>query len=99
RAQHDALPRAGLEPDAIRECLEAVVEVPDPIARQLAQASAVLGRGECVEAAGFLWVEDPEIRQMLGTRRQTADLFVDPSPPAGLLVAPGVDLDKLARRC
>jgi hypothetical protein len=89
----------GLEPDAIRECLEAVVQVPDPIARQLAQASAVLGRGEFVEAAGFLWVEDPEIRQMLGTRRQTADLFVDPSPPAGLLVAAGVDLDKLARRC
>lgn len=90
---------AGLEPEAIRECLEAVAQVPDPIARQLAQASAVLGRGEFVEAAGFLWVEDPEIRQMLSTRRQTADLFVDPSPPAGLLVAPGVDLDKLARRC
>lgn len=89
----------GLEPDAIRECLEAVAQVPDPIARQLAQASAVLGRGEFVEAAGFLWVEDPEIRQMLGTRRQTADLFIDPSPPAGLLVAPGIDLDKLARRC
>lgn len=89
----------GLEPEALRESLEAVAQVPDPIARQLAQASAVLGRGEFVETAGFLWVEDPEIRQMLGTRRQTADLFVDPSPPAGLLVAAGVDLDKLARRC
>ena len=36
---------------------------------------------------------------MLRTRRQTADLFVDPSPPAGLLVACGVDLERLARRC
>ncbi len=90
---------AGIESDAIREKIEAVAQVPDPIARLLAQASAVLGRGEFVETAGFLWVEDPEIRQMLSTRRQTADLFLDPSPPSGLLVAPGVELDRLARRC
>jgi hypothetical protein len=48
---------------------------------------------------GFLWVEDPEIRELLRTRRQTVDLFIDPSPPSGLLVAPGVDLERLARRC
>ena len=36
---------------------------------------------------------------MLSTRRSTADLFVNPSPPSGLLVAAGVDLDKLSRRC
>ncbi len=90
---------AGIEPELIREKLEAVAQVPDPIARVLAQASTVLGRGEFVETAGFLWVEDPEIRQMLSTRRQTADLFLDPSPPSGLLVAPGMDLDRLARRC
>ena len=29
----------------------------------------------------------------------TQELFVDPSPPGGLLVAAGVDLDRLARRC
>jgi hypothetical protein len=27
------------------------------------------------------------------------DLFVDPSPPAGLLVEPGVEVERLARRC
>ncbi|HEY5961387.1 MAG TPA: hypothetical protein VIV60_32740, partial [Polyangiaceae bacterium] len=44
-------------------------------------------------------VEDNEVRELLRSRRQTSDLFVDPSPPSGLLVTPGVDLDKLARRC
>jgi len=58
-----------------------------------------VGRGEFVPTGGFLWVEDPEIRELLRTRRQTMDLFVDPSPPAGLLVQPGVDVERLARRC
>jgi hypothetical protein len=73
--------------------------LPDPIARTLAQASAVVGRAEFVATAGFLWVEDPEVRELIRTRRQTMDLFVDPSPPSGLLVQPGVDLERLARRC
>jgi hypothetical protein len=73
--------------------------IPDPIARLLVQASAVVGRAEFVNTEGFLWVEDPEVREMLRTRRATADLFVDPSPPAGLLVAAGVDMERLARRC
>ncbi|HEX9618715.1 MAG TPA: hypothetical protein VF989_01190 [Polyangiaceae bacterium] len=90
---------AGVEPDAIRARLEALAPLPDPISRQLIQASTVIGRAELVNTQGFLWVEDPEIRELLRTRRQSADLFVDPSPPAGLLVAPGVDLDRLARRC
>ncbi len=29
----------------------------------------------------------------------TAELFVEPSPPGGLLIAPGVDVDRLSRRC
>ncbi|HEY6729307.1 MAG TPA: hypothetical protein VI197_35090 [Polyangiaceae bacterium] len=90
---------AGIDPELIKTRLEAVASLPDPIARQLVQASAVIGRAELVETQGFLWVEDPEIRELLRTRRQCADLFVDPSPPAGLLVAPGVDIDRLARRC
>ena len=90
---------AGIESDVLRSRLEAIAALPDPIARVLQQASAVIGRGEFVDTQGFLWVEDPEIRELLRTRRQTMDLFVDPSPPAGLLVAPGVDLDRLARRC
>ncbi len=90
---------AGLDSDLIRTRLEAIAALPDPILRVLAQASAVVGRAEFVETQGFLWVEDPDVREMLRSRRQTADLFVDPSPPSGLLVAPGVDLDRLARRC
>jgi hypothetical protein len=90
---------AGIDSDVLRLRLEAIAALPDPIARVLQQASAVIGRAEFVETQGFLWVEDPEIRELLRTRRQTVDLFIDPSPPAGLLVAPGVDLDRLARRC
>jgi hypothetical protein len=90
---------AGIDPEIIKSRLEAVASLPDPIARQLVQASAVIGRAELVETQGFLWVEDSEIRELLRTRRQSSDLFIDPSPPAGLLVAPGVDVDRLARRC
>ncbi len=90
---------AGYDTDTIRSRLEEVATLPDPVARLLVQASAVVGRAEFVSCEGFLWVEDSEVREMLQTRRQTADLFVDPSPPAGLLVAPGIDMERLARRC
>ncbi|MCC6216889.1 MAG: hypothetical protein IT376_18670 [Polyangiaceae bacterium] len=89
---------AGVETDTVREQLEALAGLPDPVARVLAQASAVVGRAELARVEAFLWVEDPEVRELLRTRRQTADLFLDPSPPSGLLVAPGVELDRLARR-
>lgn len=89
----------GIDPSVLRARLEAIAPLPDPIVRQLTQASTVLGRAEFVECAGFVWIDDPEVRRMLSTRRSTADLFVNPSPPSGLLVAAGVDLDKLARRC
>jgi hypothetical protein len=90
---------AGFEAEVLQARLETLAPLPDPIARSLVQASAVVGRGEFVPTGGFLWVEDPEIRELLRTRRQTMDLFVDPSPPAGLLVQPGVDVERLARRC
>jgi hypothetical protein len=90
---------AGFEAEVLQARLEALAPLPDPIARSFAQASAVVGRGEFVATAGFLWVEDPEVRELLRSRRQTADLFVDPSPPAGLLVQAGVELERLARRC
>jgi hypothetical protein len=90
---------AGYEGEVIKARLESVAPLPDPIARLLVQASAVIGRAEFVATQGFLWVEDPEIRELLRTRRQSADLFVDPSPPAGLLIAAGVDIDRVARRC
>ena len=40
-----------------------------------------------------------EIRELLRTRRPAAELFVDPSPQGGLLVAPDVEVDRLVRRC
>ena len=90
---------AGFEGDVISARLSAIAPLPDPIARLLVQASAVVGRTEFVPSEGFLWVEDPEVRELLRTRRQTADLFVDPSPPSGLLITAGVDIERLARRC
>jgi hypothetical protein len=90
---------AGFDGEIMRTRLEALAPLPDPIARTLTQASTVIGRAEYVMTQGFLWVEDPEVRELLRTRRQSADLFVDPSPPAGLLLAVGVDLERVARRC
>jgi hypothetical protein len=90
---------AGFDGEIMRTRLEALAPLPDPIARTLTQASTVIGRAEFVMTQGFLWVEDPEVRELLRTRRQSADLFVDPSPPAGLLLALGVDLERVARRC
>ncbi|HET7540282.1 MAG TPA: hypothetical protein VFK05_10445, partial [Polyangiaceae bacterium] len=90
---------AGFDGEVIRNRLELLAPLPDPIARTLTQASTVIGRAEFVMTQGFLWVEDPEVRELLRTRRQSADLFVDPSPPSGLLLAVGVDLERVARRC
>jgi hypothetical protein len=90
---------AGLEADGLRARLEAIAPLPESLARTLAQASVVVGRATWAPAAGYLWVEDSNIRELLRTRRATQDLFVDPSPTGGLLVADGVDLERLARRC
>jgi hypothetical protein len=76
-----------------------VAALPEPVSRALVQASAVLGRAQYVSTPGFLWVDDPELRELLRTRRQTADLFIEPSPPGGLLIAPGVDLERVMLRC
>jgi len=89
----------GLEAPVIRQRLESVARLPEPLLRALVQASAVLGRAQYVSSPGFLWVDDPELRELLRTRRQTADLFIEPSPPGGLLVAPGVDLERVTLRC
>jgi hypothetical protein len=90
---------AGLEADVLRARLEALAPLPESLSRTLAQASVVVGRASWVAGTGFLWVEDANVREMLRTRRPTQELFVDPSPPGGLLVTAGVDLDRLARRC
>jgi hypothetical protein len=90
---------SGLEASVIKQRLESVAALPEPVARALVQASAVLGRAQYVSTPGFLWVDDPELRELLRTRRQTADLFIEPSPPGGLLLAPGVDLERVMLRC
>jgi hypothetical protein len=90
---------AGFDAETLRQRIEAVAPLPESLSRTLAQASIVLGRSTFVGASAFLWVEDANVRELLRTRRPTAELFVDPSPPAGLIVQPGVDLERLARRC
>jgi hypothetical protein len=89
----------GLDADAITQRIETIAPLPDVLRQTLAQANAVVGKGSFVPSAGFLWIDDPEIRELLRTRRGAGDLFVDPSPPSGLLVQPGVDAERLMRRC
>ncbi len=90
---------AGLEADVLRARIEAVAPLPESLSRTLAQASVIVGRATWTLSAAFLWIEDGNVRELLRTRRPTQELFVDPSPPGGLLVAPGVDIERLARRC
>ncbi len=89
----------GIEADALRVRIEALAPLPDAVSRTLAQASVVLGRCEVVPASGFLWVDDASVRELLATRKSTQDLFVNPSPPGGLLIGATIDIDKLVRRC
>jgi hypothetical protein len=89
----------GVEADVVRARIEAVAELPEPLSRLITQASVVVGKAHLVAAGGFVWIEDATIRDLLRTRRQTADLFVDPSPPGGLLLNTGVDFERLSRRC
>lgn len=90
---------AGFDSEALRARIETIAPLPDTLSRMLVQASAVVGRAAFVSAAGFLWVDDPEVRELLRTRRPASELFLDPSPPGGLLLAPEVDLDRMVRRC
>jgi hypothetical protein len=90
---------AGYEADSLRTRIEAIAALPEGLSRTLQQASVVVGRGTFTAAAGFVWIEDANVRELLRTRRATSELFVDPSPPGGLLVAANVDMDRLARRC
>lgn len=90
---------AGMESDAVRNRVELIAPLPDTISRMLIQASAVIGRANMVPTSAFLWVDDPEVRELLRTRRPASELFIDPSPPGGLLVLPDVDPERVVRRC
>lgn len=90
---------AGYEADSLRQRIETIAPLPEGLSRTLAAASVVVGRGSFTATAGFLWVDDANVRELLRTRRSTSEMFLDPSPPGGLLVAPAVDLERLTRRC
>jgi hypothetical protein len=90
---------AGISAADMRAHLESVVELSEELAGALDEAGTVVGRGSLAPASAFLWIEDPEVREMLRTMQPVSDLFVDPSPPTGLLVAFGVDPERLIRRC
>jgi hypothetical protein len=89
----------GIDSDMLRARIESIAPLPETISRMLIQASVVIGKASFVGASGFLWIEDPEVRELLRTRRPAAEMFVDPSPPAGLLIEAGIDLERLIRRC
>ena len=90
---------AGYEADSLRQRIEAIAPLPEGLSRTLAAASVVVGRGTYVPSSGFLWVDDANVRELLRTRRSTGELFLEPSPPGGLLVSAQTDLDRLVRRC
>ncbi|HEU4404238.1 MAG TPA: hypothetical protein VFS43_02955 [Polyangiaceae bacterium] len=90
---------AGLDVELVRGRLAGLAPLPASLDALLSQAGAVLARVAYVPTGGFLWVDDPNVRELLRTRRGTVDLFLDPSPPGGLLLAPGVELDRVVRRC
>ncbi len=90
---------SGIESDVIRRRLEAVAPLTTEIDALLERAGAVVSRTHLSSASGFLWIKEDSVREMLRTRRQTADLFVNPSPTGGLLLQPGIELDKVVRRC
>ncbi|WP_231511184.1 hypothetical protein [Chondromyces apiculatus] len=89
----------GFDSDGVRARIEAIAPLPETLSRILVQASVVIGKASFTGASGFLWIEDPEIRELLRTRRPAAEMFIDPSPPGGLLIEAGVDLERLIRRC
>ena len=90
---------AGISAAEMRARLQALVELTGELCTALDEAGTMIGRGTLAGASGFLWIDDNEVREMLRTMQPVADLFVDPSPPSGLLVAGGVDQERLVRRC
>lgn len=89
----------GITPDEVRERISALAPLPPELSDLLTQASVVVGKGALVAVSAFLWVDNPDVRELLRSARTTAEFFLDPSPPGGLLVAPGVDYERLCRRC
>lgn len=90
---------AGLDGEGLRARLAALAPLPEALGRLFDRATAVLAQGRLTMASGFLWLDDDNVRELLLSRRQTAELFLDPSPAGGLLIAPGFDQERVVRRC
>ncbi len=90
---------AGADAQLIEKRIAAVAPLPNDLREALENAGRVLGTAHWVSACGFLWISDDNVRILLLDRRQTAELFLHPSPAGGLLVGEGVDRDKLVKRC
>lgn len=90
---------SGVEGEVISDGIRALTKPSATINKALEQLSVVLGSVSYVAASGFLWCDDADVREMLGSRRQTTDLFINPSPPGGLLMTPSATIDTVARRC
>jgi len=90
---------AGIDASTMGSRISAIAPLSSELQQALREADTIVGRATLTPTAGFLWVEDAEVRELLRTRPPAAELFVDPSPPAGLLIAPGVDPQRLTRRC
>jgi hypothetical protein len=89
----------GAEPETLRQQLNALAAPPPGVVAMLEAAASVEANADFVPAAGFVWIDDPELLQRVRSRRSLNRLFIEPSPPGGLLVAPGVDLDRLVIGC
>jgi hypothetical protein len=89
----------GVSAAEMQRRVEALVAPSDELREAFEQAGTVVGRASLAPSSGFLWIEDENVRELLRTRQPAAELFVDPSPPAGLLLALGVDYERVVRRC
>lgn len=95
----EELAASGTEKEAILARVAAIGTVSSELEMLLDDLTRPRQRLDFVEASGFLWVDEPELREQLRGRASTAALFIEPSPTGGLLLKPGVNLERLVRAC
>jgi hypothetical protein len=95
----EELAASGTEKEAILARVAAIGTVSSELEMLLDDLTRPRQRLDFVEASGFLWVDEPELREQLRGRASTAALFIEPSPSGGLLLKPGVNLERLVRAC
>ncbi len=90
---------AGADPHELEQRISAVCPPSSQLADILFHAGERLQPVQFVPCSGFVWLDDPRLLQEVRSKRALAALFVEPSPPGGLLVAADVPWDRLVRRC